>query len=66
MTPKGFIVTLVDGQVWKQTEEDASKFPVDWHDPASSMQVTITQGALHSFNLVMSNESRHHKVTRIH
>ena len=66
VTPKGFIVTLVDGQVWKQTEEDASKFPVDWHDPASSMQVTITQGALHSFNLVMSNESRHHKVTRIH
>ena len=66
VTPKGFIVTLVDGQVWKQTEEDASKFPVDWHDPASSMQVTITQGALHSFNLVMANESRHHKVTRIH
>ena len=66
VTPKGFIVTLVDGQVWKQTEEDASKFPVDWHDPASSMQVTISQGALHSFNLVMSNESRHHKVTRIH
>jgi hypothetical protein len=66
VTPKGFIVTLVDGQVWKQTEEDASKFPVDWHDPASSMQVTITQGALHSFNLVMGNESRHHKVTRIH
>jgi hypothetical protein len=66
VTPKGFIITLVDGQVWKQTEEDASKFPVDWHDPASSMQVTITQGALHSFNLVMANESRHHKVTRIH
>lgn len=66
VTPKGFIVTLLDGQVWKQTEEDASKFPVDWHDPASSMQVTITQGALHSFNLVMGNENRHHKVTRIH
>jgi hypothetical protein len=66
VTPKGFIVTLVDGQVWKQTEEDASKFPVDWQEPASSMQVTITQGALHSFNLVMGNESRHHKVTRIH
>ena len=65
VTPKGFIVTLVDGQVWKQTEEDASKFPVDWQDPASSMRVTITQGALHSFNLLMGDEGRHHKVTRV-
>ena len=65
VTAKGFVVTLPDGQVWKQTEEDASKFPVDWRDPASSMRVTISQGALHSFNLVMGEETRHHKVTRI-
>jgi hypothetical protein len=65
VTPKGFVITLVDGQVWKQTEEDASKFPVDWQDPASSMRVTITQGALHSFNLLMGDEGRHHKVTRV-
>jgi hypothetical protein len=65
VTAKGFTVILPDGQVWKQTEEDASKFPVDWKEPASSMRVTITQGALHSFNLVMGDDSRHHKVTRI-
>jgi hypothetical protein len=65
VTAKGFTVTLPDGQVWKQTDEDASKFPVNWRDPASSMRVTITQGALHSFNLVMGDETRHHKVTRI-
>ena len=65
VTPTGFTITLPDGQVWKQTEEDASKYPVAWSDPASSMRVTITQGALHSFNLVMGDENRHHKVTRI-
>jgi len=65
VTAKGFVITLPDGQVWKQTEEDASKFPVSWNEPASSMRVSITQGALHSFNLVMGDEGRHHKVTRI-
>jgi hypothetical protein len=64
VTGKGFTITLPDGQVWKQTDEDAAKSPVDWNEPASSMRVTITQGALHSFNLVMGDESRHHKVTR--
>jgi hypothetical protein len=62
----GFTVTLMDGQVWQQTDEDASKFPVRWRQPAESMRVTIAQGALHSFNLVMNDETQHHKVTRIH
>lgn len=65
VSAKGFTVTLPDGQVWKQTEEDAAKFPVDWRDAATSMRVTISQGAMHSFNLVMGDESRHHKVTRV-
>lgn len=65
ITAKGFIVTLPDGQVWKQTDEDATKFPVHWNGPATSMRVTISQGAMHSFNLVMGNETQHHKVTRI-
>jgi hypothetical protein len=60
-----FTVTLPDGQVWRQTEEDASKFPVNWSDPASSMRVTISQGAMHSFNLVVGDENEHHKVARI-
>ncbi|HVW73805.1 MAG TPA: hypothetical protein VHC39_09210 [Rhizomicrobium sp.] len=65
VTGKGFTVTLPDGQVWKQTDEDATKFPVNWSEPASSMRVTITQGAMHTFNLVMGDETQHHKVTRV-
>ena len=63
--PEGFIITLVDGQVWQQTGEDAEKKPVDWYQPASSMRVTISQGAMRSFNLVMGDENTHHKVRRI-
>ncbi|MCX7280811.1 MAG: hypothetical protein NTX21_04500, partial [Alphaproteobacteria bacterium] len=61
----GFFITLADGQVWKQTDDDASKHPVRWRDPASSMRVTISQGAMHSFNLVVNDENLHHKVKRI-
>jgi hypothetical protein len=60
-----FTITLPDGQVWRQTEEDAAKSPVHWSDAASSMRVTINQGAMHSFNLVVGDETEHHKVTRI-
>ncbi|HWX88789.1 MAG TPA: hypothetical protein VNY75_00675 [Rhizomicrobium sp.] len=65
VTRNGFTVTLPDGQVWRQTDEDATKFPVQWREPAASMRVTISQGAMHSFNLVMNDENQHHKVTRI-
>jgi hypothetical protein len=61
----GFTITLPDGQVWRQTDEDASKNPVRWTAPASSMRVTISQGAVHTFNLVVNDENVHHKVTRI-
>jgi hypothetical protein len=65
VTRNGFTVTLPDGQVWRQTDEDATKSPVQWREPAASMRVTISQGAMHSFNLVMNEENQHHKVTRI-
>ena len=65
VTNKGFVITLPDGQVWQQTEDDAAKFPVNWRQPASSMRVTIAQGAMHSFNLIVNDENRHHKVKRI-
>jgi hypothetical protein len=65
VTTDGFSVTLPDGQVWRQTEDDAIKNPVRWRQPASSMRVTIAQGAMHSFNLVLDDESVHHKVKRI-
>jgi hypothetical protein len=61
----GFTVTLPDGQVWQQTSDDAAKHPVAWRNPASSMRVTISQGAMHSFNLVLNDENQHYKVRRI-
>jgi hypothetical protein len=60
-----FTVTLPDGQVWRQTEADAAKSPVHWDRPASSMRVSINQGAMHSFNLVLGDENEHYKVTRV-
>ncbi|HWM60604.1 MAG TPA: hypothetical protein VNN98_00560 [Rhizomicrobium sp.] len=65
VTRNGFTVTLPDGQVWRQTDEDAAKSPVQWREPATSMRVSISQGAMHSFNLVMNDENQHHKVTRV-
>jgi hypothetical protein len=60
-----FVITLPDGQVWRQTDDDAGKNPVRWNKPASSMRVTISQGAVHTFNLVLNDENVHHKVTRV-
>ena len=53
------------GRSGSQTDDDAIKNPVRWSQPASSMRVTISQGAMHSFNLVVNDENVHHKVTRI-
>jgi len=61
----GFTVTLADGQVWEQTPDDATKSPVSWRDPASSMHVTVRRGAMRTFNLVMNDENVHHKVKRV-
>lgn len=65
LTRDGFVITLADGQVWKQTDDDAMKNPVSWREPASSIRVTISQGAMHSFNLVVNDENMHHKVRRV-
>ncbi len=61
----GFTVTLPDGQVWAQTEADASKRSVSWRQPASTMRVTISQAAMHTFNLVLNDENQHYKVKRV-
>jgi hypothetical protein len=60
-----FIVTLNDGQVWAQTDEDAAKRPVRWREPANSMRVSISQGAMGTFNLVVGDENRSYKVKRV-
>ena len=60
-----FVVTLTDGQVWAQTDEDAAKRPVRWREPANSMRVSISQGAMGTFNLVVGDENRSYKVKRV-
>jgi hypothetical protein len=64
VTRSGFSITLPDGQVWTQTADDASRKPVSWRMPASAMRVTISQGAMRTFNLVMNDENVFHKVKR--
>ncbi len=60
-----FTVTLNDGQVWTQTAEDAAKRPVRWRQPADSMRVSISQGAMGTFNLIVGDENRSYKVKRV-
>lgn len=60
-----FTVTLVDGEVWQQLDEDQIYHPADWRKPASEMLVTISPDAMHTFVLVVSGDNRMHKVRRI-
>lgn len=61
-----FTVTLEDGEVWQQLDEDQIYHPADWRKPASEMQVTITPDAMHTYILQVSGINRVHKVRRIH
>lgn len=60
-----FVITLEDGEVWKQSDEDQVYHRARWRRPASSMKVTITPGAMNSFNLIVENEAQLYKVRRI-
>ncbi len=60
-----FAVTLVDGQVWKQSAEDEVYHPARWRRPASDMLVTIAPGPMHTFTLKVSDEDNSYKVHRI-
>jgi hypothetical protein len=61
----GFTVTLVDGEVWQQTDEDQIYHPADWRRPASEMEVTISPDVMHTYVLIVSGENRAYKVRRI-
>ena len=61
-----FTVTLADGQVWQQLDEDQVYHRADWRKPASEMLVTISPDAMHTFILEVSGENRVYKVRRIH
>jgi hypothetical protein len=60
--PAGFTVTLPDGQRWAQNEGTSA---AHWHGPASAYRVTITTGALSSFNLRVKGEDRIYKVHKV-
>jgi hypothetical protein len=59
-----FIVTLKNGQVWRQNDD--GDIAVNWRKPASSYIVTVIQGALGSFSMQVSGEPTSYKVTRLH
>jgi hypothetical protein len=61
-----FTVTLADGQVWVQSDEDEVYHPARWRRPASEMLVTIAPNAMHTFNMTVGGETRFYKVRRIH
>lgn len=48
-TPNGWVVALEDGSLWQQADNTISGI-----DPAPGMGVTIKQGALGSFRLVLN------------
>jgi|GEM_PF-317325 len=60
-----FTVTLADGQVWVQSDEDEVYHPARWRRPASEMLVTIAPNAMHTYNLTVGGETRFYKVRRI-
>jgi hypothetical protein len=61
-----FTLTLTDGQVWRQSEEDQIYHPARWRQPAEAMRVTISPNAMHTFKLEVAGESKFYKVRRIH
>jgi hypothetical protein len=59
----GFILTLVDGQVWEQTPSEYNK-PLNWRGPVEDMRVSVSQGAMHTFNLTVDGDKTLYKVRR--
>jgi hypothetical protein len=62
----GFIITLSDGQVWKQADEDPIYHRARWREPAATLHVSIAPGAMNSFNMRVAGEEQLYKVHRIH
>lgn len=58
-----FSVTLADGQVWSQTRNPANL--AHWNKPAQSYRVTITPGAMGTYNLRVAGLKEFFKVVRV-
>ena len=59
----GFTVTLADGQVWKQSDDQVRL--VKWRNAPGAHHVTIWKGALNTFNLGFDDETDRYKVRRL-
>jgi hypothetical protein len=59
-----FIVTLFDGEVWQQLA-NADEPRAHWKKPASSYVVSVAQGSLGTYNLLVDGEGDSYKVRRI-
>jgi hypothetical protein len=57
-----FVVELQNGQRWRQADVEAGT--ANWNRPASSYNVTVTQGAFGSYTLRTADSSRTFRVER--
>jgi hypothetical protein len=58
-----FVVTLDNGQQWRQADVDSGTL-AQWTKPASTYKVTVSQGAFGSYNLRTDDNPRLYKVER--
>jgi hypothetical protein len=61
--PGGFTVILANGQVWKQSDDQARL--VKWRGAPETHQVSIWKGGLNTFNLGFDDETDRYKVRRL-
>ncbi|HET7085627.1 MAG TPA: hypothetical protein VFI23_12700 [Rhizomicrobium sp.] len=60
-----FTVTLADGQVWEQIEEDQIYHPARWRKDAAQMLVTIKPDMMNTFIMTIYGENYMYKVHRV-
>ena len=60
----GVIVTLADGQVWEQVDEDEVYHHANWHKQPAQMLVTVTPSVMRTFALKVEGEYGLYKVKR--
>lgn len=61
-----FTVTLADGEIWRQSQEDAVYHPAHWREAGPGTLVTIRPDAMNTFTMEIVGEQRIYKVRRIH
>jgi hypothetical protein len=57
-----FTITLANGEIWRQQDDTQL---ARWKKPPTHYLVTITKGALNSYNLTITDESYIYKVWRL-